>query len=51
VFSDLLLHIIKRLKEKKAQSNQNKSKSNKSDGVLGDNKKAVKSQVLIKSIS
>jgi hypothetical protein len=50
VFSDLLLHIIKGLKERKAQSSQSKN-SSEFDSVLNSNRKAVKSQVLIKSIS
>jgi hypothetical protein len=49
VFSDLLLHIIEGLKGRRAQSSQSKS-NNRFDSVLNNNRKAIKSQVLIKSI-
>jgi hypothetical protein len=50
VFNDLLLHIFEGLKKRRAQSSQNKN-NNEFNSVLNSNKKAVKSQVLIESIS
>jgi hypothetical protein len=50
MFGDLLLHILKGLKERRARSSQSKS-SGGFDGVFGSDKKAVESQVLVKSIS
>jgi hypothetical protein len=47
---NLLLYIVKRLEGRMAQSSQSKSNS-EFDNVFGDNKTAVKSQVLMKSIS
>jgi hypothetical protein len=50
VFSDLLLHIIEGLKERRARSSRSRS-SDGFDGVLDSGGKAVESQVLVKSIS
>jgi hypothetical protein len=51
VSGNLLLHIVKGLKERRrAQNSQSKSKSDGFDVLSGD-KKAVESQVLIKSVS
>jgi hypothetical protein len=50
VSGDLLLHIVEGLKRIRAQNNRSKSKSSGFD-VLGGGKKAVESQVLIKSVS
>jgi hypothetical protein len=50
VSGDLLLHIIKGLKRMGAQSSRSRSKSGGFD-VLSGGRKAVKSQVLVGSIS
>jgi hypothetical protein len=50
VFNNFLLHIVKGLKRIRAPNSQSKSKSSRFD-VLSSNKKAVKSQVFIKSVS
>jgi hypothetical protein len=46
VSGDLLLHIIKGLKGRRAPS-----RNGGSDGVLGGGRRAVESQVLVESIS
>jgi hypothetical protein len=50
VSGDLLLHIVKRLEGRMAQSSQSRSNGG-FDGVLGDGRTAVESQVLVESIS
>jgi hypothetical protein len=51
VSGDLLLHIVKGLKERRrARSSRSRSRSG-FDGVLGDGKTTVESQVLVESIS
>jgi hypothetical protein len=50
VSSDLLLHIVKRLEGRMARSSRCKSNGG-FDGVLGNGRTAVESQVLVESIS
>jgi hypothetical protein len=51
VSRDLLLRIIEGLKGRRAQSSRRRSRSGGSDGVLGGDRRAVESQVLMESIS